>query len=224
MNVSVPIKWKSITESNCVCVFVSKAMVSCQMLSELEEVIQYKLVPERRDIIRETWWERLQVLNAQKNTHTHTQLKGVQIFIHVCSSSMRCEADAVANGKHPVCRHVETQQCFRLIYCCSQCFFSDVLPDIVSINMKTVLEKPWILASAIGVPTRQSATFKMFCGISLIQSLVSLWFMTVINIKIENHIQLHITTFSCMSTHWQNRFTTRCRTRKTTWTFSRFSS
>lgn len=36
-------------------------MVSCQMLSELEEVIQYKLVPERRDIIRETWWERLQV-------------------------------------------------------------------------------------------------------------------------------------------------------------------
>lgn len=41
--------------------FVSQAMVSCQMLSELEEVIQYKLVPERRDIIRETWWERLQV-------------------------------------------------------------------------------------------------------------------------------------------------------------------
>ncbi|MGH0147042.1 UNVERIFIED_CONTAM: hypothetical protein FKN15_060862 [Acipenser sinensis] len=36
------------------------AMVSCQMLSELEEVIQYKLVPERREIIRETWWERLQ--------------------------------------------------------------------------------------------------------------------------------------------------------------------
>ncbi|XP_059807691.1 serine/threonine-protein kinase mTOR isoform X1 [Hypanus sabinus] len=36
------------------------AMVSCQMLSELEEVIQYKLVPERRDIIRQTWWERLQ--------------------------------------------------------------------------------------------------------------------------------------------------------------------
>lgn len=35
--------------------------MSCQMLSELEEVIQYKLVPERRDIIRETWWERLQV-------------------------------------------------------------------------------------------------------------------------------------------------------------------
>lgn len=41
------------------CLF--QAMVSCEMLSELEEVIQYKLVPERRDIIRETWWERLQV-------------------------------------------------------------------------------------------------------------------------------------------------------------------
>uniref|UniRef100_UPI00358FB62C serine/threonine-protein kinase mTOR-like n=1 Tax=Myxine glutinosa TaxID=7769 RepID=UPI00358FB62C len=36
------------------------AMVSCQMLSELEEVMQYKLVPERRDIIRQTWWNRLQ--------------------------------------------------------------------------------------------------------------------------------------------------------------------
>lgn len=48
----------------CVNVFASKAMVSCQMLSELEEVIQYKLVPERRDIIRETWWERLQVSAA----------------------------------------------------------------------------------------------------------------------------------------------------------------
>lgn len=54
--------------------FVSQAMVSCQMLSELEEVIQYKLVPERRDIIRETWWERLQVTTAHdiwKHTHTH---------------------------------------------------------------------------------------------------------------------------------------------------------
>ncbi|XP_063292058.1 serine/threonine-protein kinase mTOR [Pelobates fuscus] len=36
------------------------AMVTCQMLSELEEVIQYKLVPERREVIRQTWWDRLQ--------------------------------------------------------------------------------------------------------------------------------------------------------------------
>lgn len=35
-------------------------MVSVQMLSELEEVIRYKLVPERREAIREMWWERLQ--------------------------------------------------------------------------------------------------------------------------------------------------------------------
>lgn len=46
--------------------------MSSQMLSELEEVIQYKLVPERRDIIRETWWERLQVTAAHDIwTHTH---------------------------------------------------------------------------------------------------------------------------------------------------------
>lgn len=37
------------------------AMVSVQMLSELEEIIQYKLVPERRDIIKQMWWDRLQV-------------------------------------------------------------------------------------------------------------------------------------------------------------------
>ena len=37
------------------------AMVNVQMLSELEEVIQFKLVPERRDAIRNMWWDRLQV-------------------------------------------------------------------------------------------------------------------------------------------------------------------
>ena len=31
------------------------------MLAELEEVIQYKLVPERRQPIKNMWWERLQV-------------------------------------------------------------------------------------------------------------------------------------------------------------------
>lgn len=36
------------------------AMVCVQMLAELEEVIQYKLIPERRDIIRQMWWKRLQ--------------------------------------------------------------------------------------------------------------------------------------------------------------------
>lgn len=36
------------------------AMVYVQMLAELEEVIQYKLVPERRTNIRAMWWQRLQ--------------------------------------------------------------------------------------------------------------------------------------------------------------------
>uniref|UniRef100_A0A8D9ABA5 Serine/threonine-protein kinase TOR n=1 Tax=Cacopsylla melanoneura TaxID=428564 RepID=A0A8D9ABA5_9HEMI len=36
------------------------AMVQGQMLAELEEVIQYKLIPERRPTIRKMWWERLQ--------------------------------------------------------------------------------------------------------------------------------------------------------------------
>jgi FKBP12-rapamycin complex-associated protein len=38
------------------------AMVSVQMLAELEEVVQYKLIPERRATIRKMWWDRLQVL------------------------------------------------------------------------------------------------------------------------------------------------------------------
>lgn len=37
------------------------AMVSVQMLAELEEVIQYKALPERRAPIRKMWWQRLQV-------------------------------------------------------------------------------------------------------------------------------------------------------------------
>ncbi|XP_015906953.1 serine/threonine-protein kinase mTOR [Parasteatoda tepidariorum] len=36
------------------------AMVHVQMMSELEEVIQYKLIPERRDHIKQKWWDRLQ--------------------------------------------------------------------------------------------------------------------------------------------------------------------
>ncbi|CAB3378482.1 Hypothetical predicted protein [Cloeon dipterum] len=36
------------------------AMVSLQMLAELEEVVLYKLIPEKRGPIRKMWWERLQ--------------------------------------------------------------------------------------------------------------------------------------------------------------------
>lgn len=36
------------------------ALVQVMMLSELEEVIQFKLIPERRELIRDKWWRRLQ--------------------------------------------------------------------------------------------------------------------------------------------------------------------
>ncbi|XP_039949400.1 serine/threonine-protein kinase Tor [Bactrocera neohumeralis] len=36
------------------------AMVCVQMLAELEEVIQYKLIPERREPLKSMWWKRLQ--------------------------------------------------------------------------------------------------------------------------------------------------------------------
>lgn len=42
------------------------SMVAVQMLAELEEVIQYKLVPERRQPITQIWWERLQVGGGSK--------------------------------------------------------------------------------------------------------------------------------------------------------------
>jgi hypothetical protein len=37
-------------------------MCKVQMLAELEEVVEYKLAPERRSTIRDMWWKRLQVL------------------------------------------------------------------------------------------------------------------------------------------------------------------
>ncbi|XP_023161122.1 serine/threonine-protein kinase Tor [Drosophila hydei] len=36
------------------------AMVCVQMLAELEEVIQYKLIPDRREPLKSMWWKRLQ--------------------------------------------------------------------------------------------------------------------------------------------------------------------
>lgn len=61
-------------------------MVSCHMLSELEEVIQYKLVPERREIIRQIWWERLQVSwqqpqGLQGHLHPHP---ASTLLCHLC--------------------------------------------------------------------------------------------------------------------------------------------
>lgn len=53
------------------------AMVEVQKLAELEEVIQFKLVPERRAAIKAMWWERLQggqkiVEDWQKIIQVHT--------------------------------------------------------------------------------------------------------------------------------------------------------
>ena len=53
------------------------AMVEVQKLAELEEVIQFKLVPERRPTIKNMWWERLQggqriVEDWQKIIQVHT--------------------------------------------------------------------------------------------------------------------------------------------------------
>lgn len=36
-------------------------MVNVQKLAELEEVVQFKLIPERRKAIAQIWWDRLQV-------------------------------------------------------------------------------------------------------------------------------------------------------------------
>lgn len=41
----------------CICRYGS--MIMTQQLAELEEVTQFKLYPERRQIIRDTWWKRL---------------------------------------------------------------------------------------------------------------------------------------------------------------------
>ena len=42
-------------------VWIFQVMVNVQMLAELEEVIQFKQEPERREVIREMWWNRLRV-------------------------------------------------------------------------------------------------------------------------------------------------------------------
>ena len=61
-------------------------MVHVQMLSELEEVIQYKLVPERRESIKHMWWDRLQVLQPLQNNCFHVDnMKQLFQDIHIDS-------------------------------------------------------------------------------------------------------------------------------------------
>lgn len=63
------------------------AMVEVQKLAELEEVIQYKLIPERRSTIKSMWWERLQggqkiVEDWQKIIQVHTLVISPQDDMH----------------------------------------------------------------------------------------------------------------------------------------------
>lgn len=63
------------------------AMVCVQMLAELEEVIQYKLIPERRDKIRQMWWNRLQggqriVEDWQRIIQVHSLVISPQEDVH----------------------------------------------------------------------------------------------------------------------------------------------
>lgn len=79
------------------------AMVQIQLMSELEEVIQYKLVPERREMIKQKWWNRLQgcqkmVEDWQKILQVHslvlTPLEDMRAwlkFVKLCERSNRLD-------------------------------------------------------------------------------------------------------------------------------------
>ncbi|RWS29930.1 hypothetical protein B4U80_02742 [Leptotrombidium deliense] len=55
------------------------AMVQVMMLSELEEVIQYKLIPERREIIKKKWWDRLH--GCQRNVEDWQKILQVRLLV-----------------------------------------------------------------------------------------------------------------------------------------------
>ncbi|XP_077998557.1 serine/threonine-protein kinase mTOR-like [Glandiceps talaboti] len=63
------------------------AMVQVQMLAELEEIIQYKLVPERRDAIKQTWWDRLQ--GCQQNVEDWQKIIQVRSLVLAPQEDMR---------------------------------------------------------------------------------------------------------------------------------------
>ena len=62
-----------------------QAMVNVQMLSELEEVIQYKLVPERRESIKTMWWDRLQVIKHLSEVSGFNQFQLCLCFAYIQS-------------------------------------------------------------------------------------------------------------------------------------------
>lgn len=63
------------------------AMVCVQMLSELEETIQYKMIAERRETIRNMWWKRLQggqrlVEDWRRIIHVHSLVLSPHEDVH----------------------------------------------------------------------------------------------------------------------------------------------
>lgn len=63
------------------------AMVCVQMLTELEEVIQYKLIPERRENLKDMWWKRLRggqrlVEDWQRIIQVHSLVVSPQEDVH----------------------------------------------------------------------------------------------------------------------------------------------
>lgn len=71
------------------------AMVSVQMLSELEEIIQYKLVPERREVIKQMWWDRLQ--GCQRVVEDWQRIIQVSMLFCVRLSILSCKLDYPVN-------------------------------------------------------------------------------------------------------------------------------
>lgn len=54
-------------------------MVNVQMLVELEEVIQYKLVEQQRDCIRDMWWKRMN--GSQKSVEDWSKFLRVHTLV-----------------------------------------------------------------------------------------------------------------------------------------------
>jgi hypothetical protein len=57
-------------------------MVIVQMLAELEEVIQFKVVPERREDIKIMWWERLKVRIMKYFLFKDNYFSNIYVFVN----------------------------------------------------------------------------------------------------------------------------------------------
>ncbi|GAV00928.1 TOR [Ramazzottius varieornatus] len=63
------------------------SMILTQQLAELEEVAQYKLYPERKQTIRETWWKRL--MGCQRNVEDWQNILQVRGLVQSPHEDMR---------------------------------------------------------------------------------------------------------------------------------------